>query len=247
MSIERVQKILAQAGIASRRKAEQLISDGQVTINGKVAKLGDKATLGKDAIKVSGKLLVASGSPVYLAFHKPKGVLTALSDPDGRTTITDFLKKVKQRVFPVGRLEFNAEGLILLTNDGSFSERLQKSSGILRTYEVKTKGHPEPEILDKLARGVRVQGKHIVPQKLRLTKELASKSLIEVVLPIDSSADLKKLFELKGLFVDRLVRTAIGHLTIKGIQPGAYKYLKKSQVDALFSVSQSEDKTEVSR
>src|SRR4051794_31045073 len=112
MASERVQKILAQAGIASRRKAEELIEEGLVTINGKLAKLGDKAEMGKDAIKVKGKLLLQTESPVYLALHKPKGVISMLADPDGRATLSEFLRNVKGRVFPIGRLDFNSDGLI---------------------------------------------------------------------------------------------------------------------------------------
>src|SRR5947209_7120382 len=120
MASERVQKVLAQAGIASRRKAEELISQGLVTINGKLAKLGDKAEFGKDAIKVKGKLLNSQAEPlIYLAFNKPKGVISTLTDPEGRSTLTDFLGKIKARVFPVGRLDFNSDGLLILTNDGS--------------------------------------------------------------------------------------------------------------------------------
>src|SRR3954464_4173740 len=119
---ERIQKILAQAGVASRRKAEELIVEGVVTVNGKPAKLGDKAEWGKDAIKVRGKLLLTKESPIYLAFNKPKGVISSLSDPEGRATLSEFLRPIKERIYPIGRLDFNSEGLILLTNDGEFAE-----------------------------------------------------------------------------------------------------------------------------
>src|SRR5687767_13402863 len=117
MAIERVQKILSRAGIASRRKAEDLITEGEVTINGKVAKLGDKAELGKDAIKVKGKLLQGVEPTMYLAFHKPKNIVSTLHDPEGRPDNGDYLKQIKARVYPIGRLDFTSEGLILLTND----------------------------------------------------------------------------------------------------------------------------------
>jgi len=153
MASERVQKILAQAGIASRRKAEELISEGEVTINGKLAKLGDKAEWGKDAIKVKGKLLQRAETTLYLAMNKPKGVISMLTDPEGRPTLAEFLTKVKTRVFPVGRLDFNSEGLILLTNDGAFAEKVQKSDQILRTYAIKVKGHPDHEMISRLEKG----------------------------------------------------------------------------------------------
>src|SRR3954470_3222887 len=140
MSLERVQKILARAGVASRRKAEDLISSGSVTINGKIAQLGDQAEWGKDAIKVQGKLLFQTQkpqSPVYIAFNKPKGVISTLTDSSDRECLSTYLAKIKSRVFPVGKLDFNTEGLMLLTNDGEFAERFQKEDTIPRLYAVK--------------------------------------------------------------------------------------------------------------
>src|SRR4051812_37353961 len=134
MALERVQKILAQAGLASRRQAEQLIIEGVVTINGKVAKLGDKAELGKDSIKVRGKLLHAVESQVYYAFNKPRSVISLMTDPESRAAISSYLGKMKQRLFPADRLEFNSEGLVLLTNDGAFVDKFQKDDNIPRIY-----------------------------------------------------------------------------------------------------------------
>ena len=236
MASERLQKILSRAGIASRRKAEELISDGLVTINGKVAKLGDKAEIGKDAIKVKGKLIQGAEAPVYLAFNKPKAVLSTLSDPEGRATVSDFLSKVHGKVFPVGRLDYNSEGLLILTNDGVFAERAQKSEKIPRVYQVKVRGTPDADTLRRLENGVKLEGRKIKPQSVKLVQELASNSLIEVVMVGSGVADIKKLFEMRGLLVVRMVRTAIGHITLKNVQPGRYKFLRKSQVDALFAV-----------
>ena len=127
MSAERLQKILAHAGIASRRKAEELIEQGLVTVNGKVAKLGDKADLTQDHVKVEGKLIHKMEEPIYLAFYKPKGVISMMADPENRPTLADYLNKVKARVFPIGRLDYNSEGILLLTNDGDLAEKIQKS------------------------------------------------------------------------------------------------------------------------
>jgi 23S rRNA pseudouridine2605 synthase len=232
MSIERVQKILAQAGIASRRKAEELIIEGLVTINGKVAKLGDKADRQKDSIKVSGKLLQRAEAHVYLAFHKPRGVISMFGDPQGRPTLSDYLGKIRVRLFPIGRLDFNSEGLILLTNDGDFAEKLQKRDDIPRVYHVKVKGHPTPEMVQRLTRGARHEGRLFKPHSVRVAQELANKARIEVVL-IGSTVDLKAYFEMKGFLVEKMVRTSIGHLTLRNIEPGHYRHLKKSQVEAL--------------
>ncbi|OFZ82612.1 MAG: hypothetical protein A2583_07890 [Bdellovibrionales bacterium RIFOXYD1_FULL_53_11] len=232
---ERVQKILAQLGIASRRKAEALIREGVVTINGKVAQLGDKATLGKDAIKVRGKLLQTAETfePLYLAFNKPKGVITTMSDPSGRPTLSDYVSKLKVRVFPVGRMDYNSEGLMLLTNDGAMAEKIQKSRSIPRVYHIKVKGHPEPAAISRVMRGGRI-GEHLVrPNSVKVVEELASKSFVEVVLTEQSASDVKALFETRGFLVERVIRTSIGHITLKGLKPGHFRYLKKVQLEAL--------------
>lgn len=233
MATERVQKILAQAGLASRRKAEELIKRGEVTVNGKVVKLGDKADPARDAIKVSGKLLHRPEAPVYLAFYKPRGVLSTLADPAGRPTLSDYLKRVGARVFPVGRLDFNSEGLLLLTNDGDLAQKLQKNDEVLRVYQVKVKGHPDESAVARLAKGARIEERMIRPAAVRVAQKLANKAVVELVFRGMGGGDLKKMFEAKGLLVDKMVRVAIGHLTLTGLRPGTYRILKSSQVDAL--------------
>jgi 23S rRNA pseudouridine2605 synthase len=236
MPAERVQKILAQVGLASRRKAEELILEGVVTVNGKTAQLGDKAVLGQDAIKVRGKLIHSNAeAPVYLAFYKPRGVISALSDPEGRATLKDFLGKVRGRVYPIGRLDFNSEGLLLLTNDGDFAERLQKNDKVPRVYHVKIRGHADPAGIERLAKGTRVNGRQVKPHGVRLARELESKSAIEIVMIGAGATDLKSLFELKGFLVERIMRMSIGHITLRGLQPGHYRLLQKSQVEALLA------------
>ncbi len=234
MASERVQKILAKAGISSRRKAEDLIQEGLVTINGKIAQLGDQAEWGKDAIKVKGKLLHQTEAPVYLAFHKPKGVISMIApDPDGRTTLVDFLTKIKSRIFPVGRLDFNSEGLLLLTNDGAFAEKLQKQDDVLRVYTVKIKGHLDQEMMTRLKRPLRTQGRLLKPYSVRMSQKLQNKTQMEVVIQGGGAIDIKSFFELKGFLVERIVRTAIGHIILKDLKPGQFKHLKASQAYAL--------------
>jgi 23S rRNA pseudouridine2605 synthase len=236
MSSERVQKILAQAGIASRRKSEELIQEGLVTINGKVAQLGDKAEWGTDAIKVKGKLLLQPETLTYLVFNKPKGVICMLSDPDGRPTLTDFIKKVKTRVFPIGRLDFNSEGLVLLTNDGSFAEKIQRREDIPRVYLVKVKGHPDEEMISRLKKGARLGTgikRLFKPHEVRLSQHLANKTVIQTVILGSGAFDLKAYFELKGFLVEKITRTSFGHLTIHGLEPGHYRQLRGSQAVAL--------------
>ncbi len=236
MSLERLQKILAQAGVASRRQAEEFISLGQVTINGKVAKLGDKAEFGKDAIKVKGKLLQQPESLIYVAFNKPKGVISMLSDPQNRPTLAKYLSKIKARVYPIGRLDFNSEGLLLLTNDGDFAQKIQKTEDLVRVYSVKVKGHPDPEMLSRIERGTRGKGpreRGFKPHSLRIKQQLEKKTILEVVLLGSGAFDLKALFETRGFLVEKIVRTAIGQITLRELLPGEFRFLKASQVLAV--------------
>jgi 23S rRNA pseudouridine2605 synthase len=236
MALERLQKILAQAGLASRRQSEQWIAEGLVTINGQIAKLGDKAQLGKDAIKVKGKLLRNAESPTYLAFYKPRGVISMLADPQGRPTLKEYLSHVNSRVFPIGRLDFNSEGLLLLTNDGEFAQKLQRLDTLVRVYSVKVKGLPSAEMLSRVARGVRLtqpQERSFRPHSIQIKETLPNKTIIEVVLIGAGAYNLKSLFDTRGFLVEKVVRTAIGHLTLKNLPVGTFRYLKASQVLAL--------------
>jgi 23S rRNA pseudouridine2605 synthase len=230
---ERLQKVLAKAGITSRRKAEELISEGLVTINGKVAKLGDKATFGKDAIKVKGKLIQAIEAPMYLAFYKPKGVISMLVDTENRPNLSHYLNKLEYRLFPVGRLDFMSEGLLLLTNDGDFAEKLQKRDDIARVYRIKVKGHLTDEMVSRLQKGARVENKVVRPHSVRVVRELEKKTQVDVVMVGAGAVDIKAMAELKGFLVDKITRTSIGHLSLHGLAPGHYRVLKASQVQAL--------------
>lgn len=233
MPLERVQKILAQAGIASRRKAEELISEGLVTINGRVAKLGDKADFSKDFIKVKGKLIHSKESLVYIAFHKPKGIISMMKDSEGRPSLSDYLSKIHARIFPIGRLDFNSEGLLLLTNDGDWAAKLQKRNNLARVYEVKVKSHLDDEQLEKLKRGGRVHGKLIQPASVKLVETLTSKSKVEVVFLESGGIDVKTFFEHKGFFVERMVRKSIGPVTLKDLPPARFRTLRKGEILAL--------------
>ena len=170
MPEERLQKMLAHAGIASRRKAEQLILEGRVTVNGAViTELGTKADPERDHIKVDGKRVGAPERPVYLAMNKPKNCVTTVSDPEGRPTVMDLLRGVKARVYPVGRLDYHSEGLLLLTNDGEFAKRITSAaSHVTKTYLVKTNGPLTPEQEEQFRQGVPLSGKKTAPAGLKL-------------------------------------------------------------------------------
>jgi len=235
MSTERLQKILAQAGIASRRKAEELIELGLVTVNGKAAKLGDKADIMVDHIKIDGKLIQKPENLVYLTFYKPRGVISQLSDPEGRPTIADYLTKLKFRVFPIGRLDYNSEGVLLLTNDGEIAEKIQKAIFFPRVYHVKIKGHVTAEMIERLKRGMRMNSKSVKPHSVRLSDEYNKKSLVEIVFLNTPSLDVKSYFEQKGFLVEKLTRTGFGHITLSGLKPGDYKIVNKTKFDALLA------------
>jgi 23S rRNA pseudouridine2605 synthase len=235
MSNERLQKILAQAGIASRRKAEEMIEQGLVTVNGQVAKLGDKADFESDHIKVEGKLLKKLEDPFYVVMNKPKGVISMTSDPEGRPHLGNFLSKLKVRVNPIGRLDFNSEGLLLLTNDGALADKIQKSDAFPRVYHVKVKGYITTEMVSRLSRGMRVGNKSVKPLAVRIHEELNKKTKIEISFmnDVNSTMSVKTYFEEKGFLVEKITRTAIGQMTLAGLEPGEYRTVPKTKFEAL--------------
>lgn len=235
MALERVQKILARAGIASRRKAEELILEGEVTINGVTAKLGDQAEWGKDAIKVSGKLLTETEAPVYIAFYKPKNVICAMTDPQGRPALADYFTRVQARIYPIGKLDFESEGLVLLTNDGEMAQKIAKSKDLLQVYSIKVKGHPDAEMLKRISRGMKTEKGHLVrPEVVRIDEKLENKSKVQVVMRGSAAAELKTLLETRGFLFDRLVRSGIGQITLGTLKTGEYRRLEASQMRAIF-------------
>jgi pseudouridine synthase len=232
---ERIQKILAMAGIASRRNAEKLISLGEITVNGKIAKLGDKAIYGKDAIKVAGKLLTRVETPIYLALNKPRGVISMLRDPGGRPTLAEYLGKVKSRVFPVGRLDFTTEGLILLTNDGQFNQTVLDNDELVKVFHVKIQGHPTPENLKTLVQERRVNGKIIHIRSVKILQKFSQRTLVRIELAGPSAVDLKLFLARKGFFLEKMTRTSIGDISIEGMKPGEFRYLNANEVQSLLS------------
>src|SRR4030043_617885 len=183
---KRLQKILSEIGITSRRKAEELISEGRGIVNGKVAIAGMKADIIRDYIKVDGKLVSGLGKEtrkVYIMINKPRGVVTTLSDPEGRLTVKDFLKGIKYRVFPVGRLDYDSEGLLLLTNDGDFAHAvLHPSKKIPKTYLVKVKGSFEEEDMRKIQKGIKLADGGTAPAKVKGVRKAENNSWLEITI-----------------------------------------------------------------
>jgi 23S rRNA pseudouridine2605 synthase len=242
---ERLQKIIAQAGVASRRAAEELIKEGQVTVNGKVVtELGTKANPEKDHIKVRGKLLnpqIGRRANVYIILNKPKGVLSSAADPEGRMLVTDLVKGYG-RLHPVGRLDYNSEGLIILTNDGEFSNVVASSKTVPKVYEVKVKGLPNENAINKLRRGIRLEdGFKTAPAKIKELKSTPNNGWYEVTLYEGHNQQIRKMFDAIGHSVVKLRRIAIGKIKDERLKAGAYRSLSESEV-ASFRPNSSKQK-----
>ncbi|HYL74703.1 MAG TPA: pseudouridine synthase [Bryobacteraceae bacterium] len=231
MAQERLQKLLAHAGVASRRKAEQLIVEGRVAVNGAVVtELGTKADPEHDHIKVDGKRVGAPEKPVYLAMNKPKNVMTTASDPEGRGTVMELLRGVRARVYPVGRLDFQSDGLLLLTNDGEFAKRITSAAThVTKTYVVKVNGQLTPEQEEKFRQGVPLSGKKTAPAGLKLIQRAAN-PWYEVRLIEGRQNQIRLMFKNFGRLVEKLRRVKIGFLELGSLRPGEFRHLTAGEV-----------------
>lgn len=231
---ERLQKIIAAAGVASRRKAEELIVQGRVTVNGRaVTELGSKADPARDHIRVDGKLLRRPGRPVYLLLNKPPGYVSTVSDPQRRPTVISLLRGVTERVYPVGRLDYHSYGLILLTNDGELANFLMSpASKIPRTYHVKLEGRPGPAELSRLEEGIVLDGRRTAPASIRQTVE-REKPWYEITLIEGRYHQVRRMFERIGHPVIKLKRVRIAFLTDRNLAPGAFRHLSPGEVERL--------------
>jgi len=240
MPLERLQKIIAAAGVASRRKAEELISSGLVQVNGQVVtELGSKADPEIDHVRVNGKLLQRPHHPVYLLLNKPKGYVTTVSDPEKRPTVMDLIRGVKGRIYPVGRLDYASEGLLLMTNDGELANRLMKAaSHVAKTYVVKVAGTPKEEAIAKLRSGVSIatdDGKRVKtgPAGVRIVKEGAN-PWYEITLIEGRNRQIRRMFEAVGHHVEKIKRVRYGPLTLD-VPPGEFRPLTQKELERLKS------------
>jgi 23S rRNA pseudouridine2605 synthase len=231
MPQERLQKLLAHAGIASRRKAEQLILEGRVTVNGAVVtELGTKADLEHDHIKVDGKRVHAPEKLVYLVMNKPRDCVTTVSDPQGRRTVMGLLRGVKARVYPVGRLDYHSEGLLLFTNDGEFAKRITSAAThVTKTYVAKVNGSLSPEQEENFRRGVPLGGKRTAPAGLKLIRR-AENPWYEVRLIEGRQNQIRLMFKHFGRLVEKLKRLRIGFLELGALRPGEFRHLTLAEV-----------------
>ena len=236
--LERIQKIMAQGGIASRREAERLILDGRVTLNGKVVvELGTKADTDNDYIKVNGKLITRPEPKTYVILFKPRGYVTTSKDPEGRPTVMELLEKVKVRVFPVGRLDYDTEGLILCTNDGDLAHRLQHPSHeIPKTYLVKVDGVPTQEGVLKLRNGVKLRDGMTAPARVKIIKKAEANSWLEIIIHEGRNRQIKRMFEAIGHTVIKLKREGLAFLTLGELKPGEFRHLNAEEVKNLKAI-----------
>jgi len=241
MPAERLQKIIAAAGIASRRGAEELIRNGLVTVNGhQITELGSKADPAQDHIRVKGKLLRGPERRVYLLMNKPKGCVTTLRDPENRPTVIDLLPRVGARVYPVGRLDYSSEGLLVLTNDGELASRLMKAGSVPKTYLVKVAGSPTATALARLREGISIpseRGKRVktAPAKIRLLHPAAN-PWYEVTLIEGKNRQIRRMFEEIGHHVEKIKRVRYGPLELD-VHPGKFRYLTAQEVARLKSAA----------
>jgi 23S rRNA pseudouridine2605 synthase len=237
--IKRLQKILSEMGITSRRKAEELILEGRVTVNGKIATIGMKADPSKDYIKVDGKLITGFKKDirkVYIMLNKPRCVVTTLFDPQGRTTIKDFLKGVKYKVFPVGRLDYDSEGLLLVTNDGDFANAvMHPSKKISKAYLVKVKGIIGEDNIEKLRKGVRLEDGITFPAKVRRVRKSEKNSWIEITIFEGRKRQVRRMLESIGYPVIVLRRIGINRLKLKDLRIGEIRYLAPDELRLIMS------------
>jgi 23S rRNA pseudouridine2605 synthase len=248
MPLERLQKIIATAGVASRRKAEELITSGHVQVNGTtITELGSKADAETDHIRVNGKLLQREQQRhVYLLLNKPKGYITTANDPEKRPTVMDLVRGVKGRVYPVGRLDYASEGLLIMTNDGELANLLMKAaSHVSKTYVVKVAGTPTEEAIAKLRGGISIatdDGKRVRtgPAAVRIVKQAAN-PWYEITLIEGRNRQIRRMFEAVGHHVEKIKRVRYGPLTLD-VPPGEYRSLTLKEVQRLKSASAGGEK-----
>jgi 23S rRNA pseudouridine2605 synthase len=236
---ERLQKILSQAGVSSRRTAERMIAEGRISVNGITVRLpGTKADVRRDEIRVDGKLIPPESERLYLMLYKPPGVVTTLNDPQGRPIVTDLLHGVAERVYPIGRLDYDSEGLLLLTNDGAFAQRLQHPRfGIPKTYRVKVEGRLSRVSLRLLENGIDLPDGQFVPKEVRVEKTNPASTWLRLTLNDGRNRVIRRAFDVLGHGVLRLIRVAVADLSLGTLAEGASRHLTAREVAGLLACS----------
>ena len=231
---ERVQKIIAASGLMSRRAAEERIAQGRVTVNGTTAELGDRADPERDEIRVDGKPLSAPGARRYVMLHKPRGYVTTLSDDQGRRCMTELLRDIPERVYPVGRLDMDSEGLLLLTNDGDFANRLMHPSHeVEKCYRTWVQGEDAVKRAEALRGPMEIDGYEIAPAKVELHEPIPGGAVLDITIHEGRNRQVRKMCGQAGLKVTRLVRIREGALTLGDLPRGKWRDLTEEEVQSL--------------
>ncbi len=242
---ERLQKIIAKCGIASRRAAEQMMRDGRVSVNGKIiTQPGMKADDARDEIRVDGGLISRDAvSKIYLILNKPKGYVVTLKDPQNRPIVSDLLREVPERVFPVGRLDYDSEGLLLMTNDGDFSYRVQHPLfKVPKTYMVKVRGTLTNSDVEAIKKGAMLEDGSFKPIWATMEKSNKKSCWVELTISEGRNRIIRRFFDSIGHPVARLIRTSIGGLGLGELETGEYRYMQKNEVKSLIDLSGVRDK-----
>ena len=227
----RLQKLIAQAGLASRREAEKWIEQGQVSLNGQPAKLGDRADLATDQVLVKGKVLAVAEEKITLLLNKPRGYVSTLKDPEGRRLVTDLVADIPQRLFPVGRLDYNTEGLLLLTNDGELAQQVSHPSyHIEKTYLVKARGFLTGSMVKRLELGLALEDGKTAPAKVSNLRSSGSNCWFELTIHEGRNRQVRRMCEKLGLSVVRLKRIRLGFLDLNNVASGCYRTLTTDEI-----------------
>lgn len=235
-----MQKFLSECGIASRRKAEELIVAGKVKVNGKVAELGQKIDPAKDRITVKGKPVVAPGEKIYVMLYKPRGYVTTLNDELDRKCVAELVGDIKQRIYPVGRLDKDSEGLLIMTNDGEFANMLTHPSHHLpKTYRVTVKEQVTEEQINMLTAGLMLDGRKTLPCDVDVITREPDRTVLKIVLYEGRNRQIRRMCEQVGLTVKRLKRTEIAGVKLGMLRPGRWRYLTKAEVAQLYKAGKS--------
>ena len=234
MADVRLQKFLAESGVASRRKSEELIEQGKVKVNGRTASIGDKVDPKRDTVTVSGKKIVKTKSHTYIVLHKPRGINTTKSDEKDRKCVAELIKDVEGRVYPVGRLDKDSEGMLLFTNDGAFANAMtHPTKHVPKTYRVTVRPSISEEQITALTQGVIIEERKTAPAEVRVITKEEGRVVLEIILYEGRNRQIRKMCEEVGLEVARLKRTAIGSIKLGMLKQGAWRHLTEDEVRKL--------------